>query len=515
MCSCSLVRPRRQTAFGLSLRPQHVRHERGRCDMLLCAPVLCAPVVDQDVVAAGFATYDLLICGRCKPDVGDERLIQPQSLTSPKTPTAAERALHALTHRPYRDWCPFCVAGNRPNSPHRRVKSHADLPMMGADYAFFGDAGNLITYLVVLIRPFGVFSASVVDSKGATPHAVRVLSDWIKMCGLVQFLYRSDLESSIKHLAETAVRESGRGGQPCDVPVDLDDPGEKLQPMVGKQDVPDSKPTQLAAPEHSHVGASHSNGMTERAVRMVEDQTRTIKAALDDRLQCVVDQAHPIMHWFIRHSATRSNGFTLVLITSPDINDCMAVPRPNGWQNLASSSFTTFPRTKHTKLETKWRHGIFLGRSWNRCSNFIVLAHGQITTARAMTRCVEAHRWQRDRVPRVTGTPLNHTLAFDDSVESTASPHKGPDGHREDGPDVDEKLPRRLAILPRDMINYGLIDGCSNCQLYKDGQTPNARNHEHSEACRAKVYAAMRKDKGPRIAVADARGQHSTQEPPA
>ena len=77
-----------------------------------------------------------------------------------------------------------------------------------------------------------------------------------------------------------------------------------------------------------------------------------------------------------------------------------------------------------------------------------------------MARCFEANRWQRDRVPRVTGTPSNLTLAYDDSIEAESSPHAGPPGQREDGPDVDEPSPRRLAILHRDLVKYGFSDGC-------------------------------------------------------
>ena len=107
--------------------------------------------LNVDVGGGDFARDDLLICGRCK---SDETLLGPKPLTTPKQPTAAERALHESTHLPYADWCPYCVAGKKPNSPHRRVKSYYSLPMLCADYAFFGDAGDLITYIVVYIRPF-------------------------------------------------------------------------------------------------------------------------------------------------------------------------------------------------------------------------------------------------------------------------------------------------------------------------------------------------------------------------
>ena len=66
-------------------------------DILFCSAVQCAPVVDHGVGDDDVAKDDLLICGRCKPVPGDEPLVQPRPLVSPKAPSAAERAIHELT----------------------------------------------------------------------------------------------------------------------------------------------------------------------------------------------------------------------------------------------------------------------------------------------------------------------------------------------------------------------------------------------------------------------------------
>ena len=118
-------------------------------------------------------------------------------------------------HAEYVVWCPYCVAGKRPNNHHRRRKGMSKLPMLSADYAYIGD-GDLLTVLVVHVKPYGVVFACVADAKGPTPYMVRMLAEWIKMCGLVSFLYRSDKEASIVRLIEDAVKESGREGNPMD-----------------------------------------------------------------------------------------------------------------------------------------------------------------------------------------------------------------------------------------------------------------------------------------------------------
>ena len=117
----------------------------------------------------------------------------PRPLRSPKSPTAAERERHALTHLPYASWCRYCVCGKRPNTPHRRIKTLADLPLLSGDYGFFGDGtGAQLTFLAVTVRPFGAYWAVVVDAKGPTPLMVNSLQQLIVGCGLVRFRYRSD-----------------------------------------------------------------------------------------------------------------------------------------------------------------------------------------------------------------------------------------------------------------------------------------------------------------------------------
>ena len=39
---------------------------------------------------------------------------------NPLLPTKEEIDKHYVTHLPYRDWCPCCVAAKKSNPPHRR-----------------------------------------------------------------------------------------------------------------------------------------------------------------------------------------------------------------------------------------------------------------------------------------------------------------------------------------------------------------------------------------------------------
>ena len=136
------------------------------------------------------------------------------------------------------------------------------------------------------MKPFNVYFCMVVDAKGPTRNAVRQLAEWIKLCGLVRFLWRADGERALRSLLDVAIRESGREGKRLVLPSDPPDvPDEEEQQTAGPSEPPpEEAPTELAVPEGSHIGESQSNGVTERAVQLVEGQARTLNATLEGTL---------------------------------------------------------------------------------------------------------------------------------------------------------------------------------------------------------------------------------------
>ena len=61
------------------------------------------------------------------------------------------------------------------------------------------------------------------------------------------------------------------------------------------------------AEENSRVGDSSSNGRVERCIQELGGQVRTLKVALEDRLQTRIPLSHPITHWIIKHAASILN----------------------------------------------------------------------------------------------------------------------------------------------------------------------------------------------------------------
>ena len=50
----------------------------------------------------------------------------PRKMLDPKLPSQREVDEHCLTHLPYRNWCPRCVAGKGKAAPHFKRKSRND-----------------------------------------------------------------------------------------------------------------------------------------------------------------------------------------------------------------------------------------------------------------------------------------------------------------------------------------------------------------------------------------------------
>ena len=83
----------------------------------------------------------------------------PDVMPAPKGMTAAAWARHCITHLPYCDSCPWCVASRRPNMPHRRSSnSGRTIPLRVADYCSLKGQNDdeHITTLVVRLYPFRV-----------------------------------------------------------------------------------------------------------------------------------------------------------------------------------------------------------------------------------------------------------------------------------------------------------------------------------------------------------------------
>ena len=118
---------------------------------------------------------------------------------------------------------------------------------------------------------------------------------------------------------EEAITVSGRQGVLTDT---MDPPDDFEFPIVPTEDdepdapthVPSaepSTPTMVAVPELTHPGESASNGLAERSVRTLEEQTRTFLAALEARIKLPIPSDHPMLGWIVEHASYILNNYVI------------------------------------------------------------------------------------------------------------------------------------------------------------------------------------------------------------
>ena len=248
------------------------------------------PVFSNEKVAPEEAEVEI-------PDVEEFGKRNVRRMLDPKLPTKKEVEEHNLTHLPFRNWCPHCVAGKGKAASHFKQERQDGMPEIHVDYCFLSTKnGPLATVLVAKERGTKMVMSTVVPMKGGSIEfpARRTLA-FIRELGLESsdIVFKSDQEPAIVDLlnaigkrrcAKTKL-ESARDADPRDP----------------------SKPLGRSIQESSPVGSSASNGFIEKGIQDVEGQARTIKHALETRIGSKVPSDHDVIPWMLEYTAVLTN----------------------------------------------------------------------------------------------------------------------------------------------------------------------------------------------------------------
>ena len=242
-----------------------------------------------------------------------------------------------------------------------------------------------------------------------------------------------------------------------------------------------------------------------------------MKAALESRLNAKIPMNHAIMTWMVEHSAQLLTKY----MRGPDGR--------TGYGRLHGKEVTEricefgerilyyVPRKMRSKMDPRWRYGVFVGRSMNSDQNYIALTDGSITTARAMVRLVPSARWSTRYVENLIATPFNLKIKKLELIEEHEDPHANADA-----PKVDDSLPAeeeykralsRLKIMPTDLKKYGYSDQCPKCDAYRAKHPDRARVLKHTEVCRTRIYKAMLEDESSKARMAVQQKRINVDEP--
>ena len=244
----------------------------------------CFPVEGQDVAEEGEQDEDV------QAEENSGEVEAARRCRQPRTPSAREREEHERTHTPYRCWCEHCVRGQGAEYKHSTVKgtnASDEVPRVILDYCFFTEAERnagaseegradsaeaqvSLTALVMKETLCGSVWAYALKSKGVSddPWIVDQLVDDLCTIGLAQerIVVKSDQEAPIVELQSQIARK--RGYQDYGVGTGI---------------------------ENSKVGDSNSNGKIERAIRDVGNIVRTLRLALESKIDRKIDMSMAIV----------------------------------------------------------------------------------------------------------------------------------------------------------------------------------------------------------------------------
>ena len=255
------------------------------------------------------AAMELIHSDRCKlmsPVEESEEAITAKVLPSPSPPSRQEMLEHNITHVPFRNWCPHCLAGKAKSMKHMQGAGLgvSETPVVSMDYMFMGDRSKEADVegedeevisdekyeiedsddqkskiLVIRDAKSRVCAAIPVPKKGldADGWSLKETLRFLEFLGYTNIVLKSDQEKALEALFN------------------------KVRTHRGDQ-------TQTMR-EVSPVGDSKSNGFIERSIQSVQGQIRTMRHALEARLGTKIATNSPIFAWMAIHAANIVNIF--------------------------------------------------------------------------------------------------------------------------------------------------------------------------------------------------------------
>ena len=396
---------------------------------------------------------------------GQERQVATRWRRVHTLPTKEAQEAHNKCHIPFRPWCRHCVAGRKPNWPHRKTRGPRPAgatPEVHMDYCFFRNkAGEESMPTIVLReRDSKALAAHVVPYRGGDNDwtVAQVLRDFKNWGIKGDVALRHDQEDSLVCFVAEVVRERQKAG--------LTTGARQFQ-------------------ENSAVGESESNGFIESGIRGVEGIVRTLKHELEERLQWKLDVHHPVFSWLVEHAAdlltkfqTGEDGLTPFErlrrkeYRGEALDFCAKV-----WHRVPG-------KLKGGVMEWRWLTGIWLGVRFDANEHVIAMADGRIVRARSVQSYPEETRWDKDLVSEISGLPWAPT----GTTRTRSEGLQGVPAQEEpaDGVDAAPTACRGMPVLRKHIDSYGPTAGCLKCRMIRDKDFSRP-GQGHSEKCKQRI----------------------------
>ena len=395
-------------------------------------------------------------------------------MLDPKLPSQEEVRQHCLTHMPYRNWCLHCVRGRGKEMEHKKKRDDGEqtIPEYHMDYCFPGDEdGQKLTTLVVVEKETKMKKAAVVPSKGSTGrYAAKMVLDLIAECGDKDrpIIVKSDQEPAILFLVD---------------------------------DVCTSRTGAKTIVEQAPKRSKGSNGIVERAVQSFEQYLRTLKSALDARMEVKIDTRHPILTWLCDYASFLMNRLEVAA------DGRTAYERNKGKRaTVQGLEFGETVMWKHNgttakfeKINARWSRGLFVGVKV--ASNEVIVVDESskaVKYVRTVRRVPEEQRWSSDNLAWVQSVPWNMGQGDDEADgEIPEFDVKHGPGRRLTSSEVEEiqtkdksNIVHRAHLRRADFERFGFTDRCPGCSAIIRGLKPQP----HSEQCRRRMERLLEDD---------------------
>ena len=161
-------------------------------------------------------------------------------------------------------------------------------------------------------------------------------------------------------------------------------------------------------PEASKKYDSPSNGIAERAVQSVEGQVRTMKLALERRVNCKIPVDHKIMTWMVECGADLMNKFLV------GEDGRTAYERIKGKKyrgeviEFGRKIMYRIPgKTQGGLMEERWVQGLWLGKRTISDEHIVGMEDGSICVTSAVRLLPESASWSMELIDMLKGTPCN------------------------------------------------------------------------------------------------------------
>ena len=391
-------------------------------------------------------------------------------IKDPGLPSRKEMEEHAITHCPFRAWCAHCVAGKAREDPHWRMSQEIKekgVAIISSDYCFLGQEGEEGNAIVLVTRDHqSRFSfAHYCHSKSCVddPWKVQRTEEDIRLLGRSSIIYRVDNEPAILELQEKV---------------------KDLRILrTGSQTMTDNTPPKQ----------SKSAGPIERGVQEIEEQIRTMKIALEERIQGKISINSLIFQWLVEYAAVLVNRFSIGHDGKTPYSRLRG--RSSGRPIAEFGECILYKVTKQpgrlVKLEPRWKHGVWIGIDQKTNEAIIGTEEGTVR-ARSVRRRPISSRWLRSAIDGIRGSPRDPAQEpiRPDAQPEAQQPQPPPEVHRpDDEPEV--PVPRQVYISKKDLFKYGYSVGCAGCIAIEKN---NKHRKPHNEQCRRRIREAMKND---------------------